>query len=331
MVVPVGWHVPLATRLLRDPEAGATPEPSTHLIVRVLWQAFRQVAGALTSSDSGDHLGGWRCCLGRGICTGSRHHEVARRGAERVGGKSGSREWQGGEAASTCAGFAVEPLEGTVGVEVFHGAAEGFVYCGRMGEIGLTCRGQALLFVFAYSYDIISICTDFHRQHTDFPTHSHSHTNTLPWCCSLYLGFVGLGVSDTLGSVLRLEFSEADMTRRGWEGCGARGTSVTYVAGTYSGFVLLAAPILRTCQRLNISSNDFVMCLSCNHNSWVLKKATTQKSMVVSVYGFYHSFKTEESKDDICPLTCHQSAFVFFRRIKRSPSLMQTCRPSAAR
>lgn len=41
------------------------------------------------------------------------------------------------------------------------------------------------------------------------------------------------------------------MTRRCGEGIGAMGTSVTYVAGTYNGFVLLAAPILRTCQRTN--------------------------------------------------------------------------------
>jgi len=49
-----------------------------------------------------------------------------------------------------------------------------------------------------------------------------------------------------------LEFSEADMTRRWGEGIGAIGTSVTYVAGTYNGFVLLAAPILRTCQTTDL-------------------------------------------------------------------------------
>lgn len=59
---------------------------------------------------------------------------------------------------------------------------------------------------------------------------------------------VGLGESETLDSILRLELSEADMARRFGEGMGAMGTSVTYVAGTYNGFALLAAPILRTCQ-----------------------------------------------------------------------------------
>lgn len=34
--------------------------------------------------------------------------------------------------ASTCAGVV---LEGTVGVEVFHGVVEGFVYCSRKIEI----------------------------------------------------------------------------------------------------------------------------------------------------------------------------------------------------
>lgn len=47
------------------------------------------------------------------------------------------------------------------------------------------------------------------------------------------------------------------MTRRWGEAIGAMGTSVTYVAGTYSGFVLLAAPILRTCQRANRNPNAF--------------------------------------------------------------------------
>lgn len=56
---------------------------------------------------------------------------------------------------------------------------------------------------------------------------------------------------ETLGKILRLEFREVDMARRCGEGIGAMGTSVTYVAGTYSGFVLLAAPILRTCRGIN--------------------------------------------------------------------------------
>lgn len=58
-------------------------------------------------------------------------------------------------------------------------------------------------------------------------------------------------MSDTLGSILKLEFNDADITNRCGEAIGAIGTSVTYVAGTYNGFVLLAAPILRTCQRTN--------------------------------------------------------------------------------
>lgn len=69
----------------------------------------------------------------------------------------------------------------------------------------------------------------------------------------------GLGESDTLGSILRLELSEADVTRRLGEGMGAMGTSVTYVAGTYNGFALLAAPILRTCRK--IFRFRFVSCI----------------------------------------------------------------------
>lgn len=74
---------------------------------------------------------------------------------------------------------------------------------------------------------------------------------------------VGLGESENLGSILRLEFSEADMARRFGEGMGmgAMGTSVTYVAGTYNGFALLAAPILRTCQQFS-ASNVFPLILN---------------------------------------------------------------------
>lgn len=61
----------------------------------------------------------------------------------------------------------------------------------------------------------------------------------------------GLGESDTRGRILRLELSEVDTTRRWGEFMGAMGTSVTYVAGTYSGLVLLAAPIRRTCPNGN--------------------------------------------------------------------------------
>lgn len=53
---------------------------------------------------------------------------MARRGGGRVWGEGKSREGQGGEAASTCVGVVVQPVEGTVGVEVFHGAVDGFVH-----------------------------------------------------------------------------------------------------------------------------------------------------------------------------------------------------------
>lgn len=94
---------------------------------------------------------------------------------------------------------------------------------------------------------------------------------TLPWCCSLVP--VGLGVRDTLGSILRLELSEADTTRRCGDGMGAIGTSVTYVAGTYNGFVLLAAPILRTCQRTNRFPKRF--CYLFLHKSTYFSQAAT--------------------------------------------------------
>lgn len=61
-----------------------------------------------------------------------------------------------------------------------------------------------------------------------------------------------LGDRDARGSILMFEDSETDVTMRWGEGIGVMGTSVTYVAGTYNGFVLLAAPILRTCQRTDL-------------------------------------------------------------------------------
>ena len=53
--------------------------------------------------------------------------------ARQGGGSEGeSREGQGGEVPSTCAtSVFVQPLEGTIGVEVFHGAVEGFVHWRR--------------------------------------------------------------------------------------------------------------------------------------------------------------------------------------------------------
>lgn len=127
MVVLAGGshHVPLAARLLGHPVAA---EAAAHLVVRVLRHVFRQVAGALAPSDHGDHPGVSWCCLGRGSCGGPGDHEVTRRGGGRVGGKGESREGQRGEAASTHASVVVQPLEGTVGVEVFHGAVDGFVH-----------------------------------------------------------------------------------------------------------------------------------------------------------------------------------------------------------
>lgn len=121
-------HVPLATRLLGHPVVGATAEATAHLIVRVLHHVFREVAGALTPSDHGDHPGVPWYCLG---CGGPRDHEVAWRGSGRVGCEGETREGQGGEAASTCASVVVQSVEGTVGVEVFHGAIDGFVDWGR--------------------------------------------------------------------------------------------------------------------------------------------------------------------------------------------------------
>ena len=126
-------HVPLATRLLGHSVVDATAEAAAHLIVRVLYQVFGQVAGALAPSDHGDHPRVQLCCL---WCCGSsgapRDHEVAWRGAGRVGGEGETRpEGHGGEAASTRAGVVAQPLEGTVGVEVFHGAEDGFVHWGR--------------------------------------------------------------------------------------------------------------------------------------------------------------------------------------------------------
>lgn len=118
-------HIPLATRLLGHPVAAET---AAHLVVRVLRNVFRQVAGALAPSDHGDHPGVPWCCLGRGSCGGPRDHEVAWRGGGRAGGKAESREGQDGEAAPIHAGVVVQPVKGTVGVEVFHGAVDGFVH-----------------------------------------------------------------------------------------------------------------------------------------------------------------------------------------------------------
>lgn len=121
-------HVPLATRLLGHPVVGVTAEATAHLIVRVLRQVFREVAGALAPSDHGDHPGVPRYCLRREGRRGAGDCEVAGWRGGRVGSEGESREGQGGEAASTCASVVVWSLEGTAGVEVFHGAIDGFVH-----------------------------------------------------------------------------------------------------------------------------------------------------------------------------------------------------------
>lgn len=69
-------HVPLATKLPRDPVVYATAEATTHLIVQILRQVFRQVAGALAPRDRGDHPKVWLCCLGRRGCRGPWDHQV---------------------------------------------------------------------------------------------------------------------------------------------------------------------------------------------------------------------------------------------------------------
>lgn len=122
-------HVPLAARLLGYPMVDTTAEATTDLIVRVLRYVFRQVAGALAPCDHGDHPGVWWCCLGRADCRGSRDHEVAWWGGGGVRGEGESGKGQGGDAPTTCAGGVVQLLQGTEGVEVFHGAVDGSVHC----------------------------------------------------------------------------------------------------------------------------------------------------------------------------------------------------------
>lgn len=118
-------HVPLATRLLGHPVVDMTAEATAHLIIWVLHHIFGEVAGALAPRDHGHHPGVPRHCLGREGCSRPRNREVARRRTRRVRHESKSREGQGLEAGSTCAGVV---REGTVGVEVFHGAINEFVH-----------------------------------------------------------------------------------------------------------------------------------------------------------------------------------------------------------
>ena len=116
-------HVPLAARLLGDPGAAVEAKAPAHLVVRVLGQ----VAGALAPGDGGSHPGEGRLA-GGAPGPAAWHPEVARR-RRAVGAGAGERER--GEARGGLAGRALRAFEGTAGVEVLHGAAEGFVHCGE--------------------------------------------------------------------------------------------------------------------------------------------------------------------------------------------------------
>lgn len=50
-------HVPLATRLLRGLVVDVASKATPHLIIRVLRQVFRQVAGALAPGNRRDYSG----------------------------------------------------------------------------------------------------------------------------------------------------------------------------------------------------------------------------------------------------------------------------------
>lgn len=133
MIVLAGstGHIPLTTRLLVHPVVDVVAEAAAHLVIWVLHQVFREVAGALASSDRGDHPGVPWYCLGHEGCRGPRDHEVAWLGIGKVGGEGKSGEGQGGIMASSLAVVVVHSMVGTVGVEVFHGAIDGFVHWRR--------------------------------------------------------------------------------------------------------------------------------------------------------------------------------------------------------
>lgn len=124
-------HVPLATGLLGHFVVHVTAKTASHLVVQVLRRVFGEVAGALAPRDHGDHPGVPWYCLGWEGCGGSGDHEVAWWGGVRVGGEGESREGQRLEVTPAHAGVIVLSLEGTVGVEVFHGAIERFIHWGR--------------------------------------------------------------------------------------------------------------------------------------------------------------------------------------------------------
>ena len=117
-------HVPLAARLLGDPGAAVETEAPAHLVVRVLGQ----VAGALAPGDGGGRPGQMELARGAPGPAAAGHPEIARR---RGGVGAGAGERERGEARRGLAGGALRPFEGTAGVEVLHGAAEGFVHCGE--------------------------------------------------------------------------------------------------------------------------------------------------------------------------------------------------------
>lgn len=200
-------HVPLAAGLLRDLVVDATAKASPDLVVRVLVQVFRQVAGALTPGDCWDHPGIWWVCLSHGSCRRPWDHEVTWLGGGRIGREGESRERQGGEMVFSYHCVPLRPLEGTtISVKVFHGPVHGFVHCGG--------KKQQLQYVFLYRFFSIIIEFGIYYQ-------------TLPWLCSFLPVPVKLGESETRGSIGMLECSETEVTRRWGEGIGVIGTSVT--------------------------------------------------------------------------------------------------------
>lgn len=132
MVIPA-WrprHVPLTAWLPGNLVVDATAKASPHLVIRVLIQVFRQVAGALTPSDCRDHSGIRWVCLSHGNCRRRWDHEVTWNGGWWIGCKWESRERQGGEVVFSHPGVPAKLLEGTaIRIKVFHGPIHGFVDC----------------------------------------------------------------------------------------------------------------------------------------------------------------------------------------------------------
>lgn len=120
-------HVPLAARLLGHLVVHVTAEAPAHLVVQVLRGVFRQVAGALAPCDHGHHPVVARHRLGAEGAGRTGDHEVARRGGGTVGSEGESGERQGGEVAGVFPAMILLTVEGTAGVEVFHGAVNWFI------------------------------------------------------------------------------------------------------------------------------------------------------------------------------------------------------------